>query len=346
MVNYPLRWPNQTRNDAQNSLPSERYNKLDSDELNIIQGALKLKKITVAEVMTKLEDIFSLPAKSVLNFNTLTMIQKSGYSRIPVHDSDRSNIVAVLFAKDLAFVDPDDKIPIQTLCQYYKHEISYIFADATCHTAFTLFKEGKSHMAFVVRVSEESQWDEKDPHYEVLGLVTLEDVLEEVLQTEIVDETDVLTDNRRKKRRKEVQSRIDYAEFCLLNSENTVVSPQMVLVSYQYLSTSVQAFNKRFITENVLRKLINQNVYHKEDPVSCYNDVKICKLYEQGKSYDYFVLILEGYVVVNVGKENLTFQSGPFTVFGASTLKLLDEDELTLESIDNQSKWSDFGLES
>ena len=305
--------------------------------MNIIQGALKLKKITVDEVMTRLEDIFSLPAKSVLNFNTLTLIQKSGFSRIPVYETDRSNIVAVLFAKDLAFVDPDDKIPLQTLCQYYKHEITYIFEDANCHTAFTLFKEGKSHMAFVVKVTEEAE--EKDPHYEVLGLVTLEDVLEEVLQTEIVDETDVLTDNRRKKRRKEVQPRTDYADFCLLNSENTIVTPQMVLVSYQYLSTSVYAFSKRFITENVLRKLINQNVYHKEDPISCYNDVKICKLYELGKSYDYFILILEGYAIVNVGKENLTFQSGPFTLFGSSTLKLQDEDNLNLDTLESQCEY-------
>lgn len=128
---------------------SLRYNKLDSDELKIIQGALKLKKITVAEIMTKVEDIFSLPAKSVLNFNTLTLIQKSGFSRIPVYEKDRSNIVAVLFAKDLAFVDPDDKIPLQTLCQYYKHEISYVFEDSTCYTAFTLFKEGTSHMVIL-----------------------------------------------------------------------------------------------------------------------------------------------------------------------------------------------------
>lgn len=112
----------------------------------------------------------------------------------------------------------------------------------------------------------------------------------------------------------------------------------MVLVSYQYLSTSVPAFSKRFITENVLRKLINQNIYHKEDPISCFSDTKIFKLYEQGKECDYFVLILEGYVVVNLGKENLAFHSGPFTVFGASTLKLKDEDNLTLESLDSQSK--------
>lgn len=47
-------------------------------------------------------------------------------------------------------------------------------------------------------------------------------------------------DNRQKKRRKEVQSRIDFTEFCLLNNGNQgqhVVSPQLVLVAYQYLST-------------------------------------------------------------------------------------------------------------
>jgi metal transporter CNNM len=77
--------------------------------LNIIQGALKLKKMNVAEIMTKLEDVFSLPIKSVLNFDTLSLIQKSGFSRIPIYEQERSNIVAVLFAKDLAFVDPDDK---------------------------------------------------------------------------------------------------------------------------------------------------------------------------------------------------------------------------------------------
>ena len=84
----------------------------------------------------------------------------------------------------------------------------------------------------------------------------------------------------------------------------------MVLVCYQYLSTSVPAFSKRFITENVLRKLINQNIYHKEDTIDCYSDHKICKLYEQGKSYDYFILILEGYVTVNIGKiQKLTNQA-------------------------------------
>lgn len=45
-----------------------------------------------------------------------------------------------------------------------------------------------------------------------------------------------------------------------------------------------------------------------------------CIIYQQGKSADYFVLVLEGRVEVTVGKENLTFEGGPFTYFGTQAL--------------------------
>lgn len=43
-------------------------------------------------------------------------------------------------------------------------------------------------------------------------------------------------------------------------------------------------------------------------------------IYQQGKAVDYFVLILEGRVEVTVGKENMMFESGPFTYFGSQAL--------------------------
>ena len=59
----------------------------------------------------------------------------------------------------------------------------------TLDVLFRQFKEGnKGHMAFVTRVNAEG---DLDPFYETIGLVTLEDVIEELIQAEIVDETDV-----------------------------------------------------------------------------------------------------------------------------------------------------------
>jgi len=51
-----------------------------------------------------------------------------------------------------------------------------------------VFLLGKSHLAIIQRVNNEG---EGDPFYEVLGIVTLEDVIEEIIKSEILDETDL-----------------------------------------------------------------------------------------------------------------------------------------------------------
>ena len=50
------------------------------------------------------------------------------------------------------------------------------------------FKSGESHMSIVCDVNNRG---DGDPFYEMVGVVTMEDIIEEILQTEIVDETDV-----------------------------------------------------------------------------------------------------------------------------------------------------------
>ncbi|OAD52039.1 Metal transporter CNNM2 [Eufriesea mexicana] len=297
------------------------YNDLEKDEVNIIAGALELPKKTVADVMTKIEDVYMLDYNAVLDFETVSEIMKSGFSRIPVYEGSRINIVTMLYIKDLAFVDPDDNMPLKTLCQFYQNPCNFIFEDVTLDIMFKQFKEGnKGHMAFVQRVNNEG---EGDPFYEVIGLVTLEDVIEELIQAEIMDETDVFTDNKTKRRRQARHKIQDFTVFAEKKENQRIhISPQLTLAMFQYLSTTVDAFKPDTISETILRRLLKQDIiYHikVKSREKARNDPGAV-IYQQGKAVDYFVLILEGRVEVTVGKENMMFESGPFTCFGSQAL--------------------------
>ena len=72
---------------------------LEKEEVDIVTGALKYKEKSVKNIMTRIEDCYMLQLTSVLNFETVSEIRDQGYSRIPVYDKERSNIVHILFAK-------------------------------------------------------------------------------------------------------------------------------------------------------------------------------------------------------------------------------------------------------
>lgn len=192
------------------------YNRLETDEVNIISGALKLKRITLSEILTRIEDVFMLDVTSCLDFNTIQAIIEKGYSRVPVHEAgNKKNVVALLFAKDLALLDPADKTPVQSMIAFCNHPILYFFEDTTLDIALDQFRLGESHMAFVRRVLDDG---ELDPTYEITGIVTLEDVIEEIMHIEINDETDTVSDNRRKRRRDQAQVFKDFSQFSKLSS--------------------------------------------------------------------------------------------------------------------------------
>jgi hypothetical protein len=66
---------------------------------------------------------YMLPWESVLDFKTMSQIIDSGHSRIPVYRDERLNIEGVLYVKELMFVDPDDNLPLETIVNFYDHEI-------------------------------------------------------------------------------------------------------------------------------------------------------------------------------------------------------------------------------
>ncbi|XP_046454205.1 unextended protein-like isoform X2 [Daphnia pulex] len=302
---------------------TKEYHDLEKEEVNIIAGALELRRKTVGDIMTRLEDVFMLSYDSLLDFETVSEIMKQGFSRVPIYDGERNNIIGLLFIKELALVDPQDAIPLKTLCRFYKNQCNFIFEDTTLDIMFKEFKEGhKGHMAFVQRVNCQG---DGDPFYETVGLVTLEDIIEELIQAEIVDETDVWMDNRSKRRREKGRLFQDFSGFALQYHEQTAhkISPQLALAAFQFLSSSIDLFKTELISNNVLRRLMQQSQIirfirvNKEK--SEFHPAETL-IFQQGKPADYFVLILEGRVEVTVGKENLVFESGPFSHYGSQAL--------------------------
>jgi metal transporter CNNM len=100
-----------------------------------------------------------------------------------------------------------------------------------------------------------------DPFYETIGLITLEDIIEEIIQQEIIDETDVYIDNRTKKRRmKNGKLPIDLPMF-LEHPRKVNVSQQLTLAVFQYLTTTIEPFKSKHMSDIVLKKLLTMDVF-------------------------------------------------------------------------------------
>ncbi|NXL22606.1 CNNM2 protein, partial [Setophaga kirtlandii] len=297
---------------------TDPYNDLVKEELNIIQGALELRTKTVEDVMTPLRDCFMIAAEAVLDFNTMSEIMESGYTRIPVFEGDRSNIVDLLFVKDLAFVDPDDCTPLKTITRFYNHPLHFVFNDTKLDAMLEEFKKGKSHLAIVQRVNNEG---EGDPFYEVLGIVTLEDVIEEIIKSEILDETDLYTDNKTKKKVAHRDRKQDFSAFKQTDSEMKVkISPQLLLAMHRFLAT-VEAFGPSQMSEKILLRLLKHpNVIQELKYDEKNKKAPEHYLYQRNKPVDYFVLILQGKVEVEAGKEGMKFEAGAFSYYGVMAL--------------------------
>ncbi|XP_030635921.1 metal transporter CNNM2 isoform X4 [Chanos chanos] len=298
---------------------TDPYNDLVKEELNIIQGALELRTKTVEDVMTPLRDCFMITSDATLDFNSMSEIMESGYTRIPVFEGERSNIVDLLFVKDLAFVDPDDCTPLKTITKFYSHPLHFVFNDTKLDAMLEEFKKGKSHLAIVQRVNNEG---EGDPFYEVLGIVTLEDVIEEIIKSEILDETDLYTDNKTKKKITHRERKQDFSAFKPTDNEMKVkISPQLLLATLRFLATEVEPFNPVQMSEKILLRLLKHpNVIQELKYNEKNKKAPEHYLFHRNKPVDYFILILQGKVEVEAGKEGMKFEAGAFSSYGIMAL--------------------------
>ncbi|XP_072514319.1 metal transporter CNNM3 isoform X2 [Salminus brasiliensis] len=301
---------------------NDPYNEFVKEEFR--RGTLRSK--TVEDILTPLKDCFMLPSTAVLDFGTMSEIMQSGYTRVPVYEEERSNIVEILYVKDLALVDPEDCTPMTTITKFYNHPLHFVFNDTKLDAMLEEFKKGNSHLAIVQRVNNEG---EGDPFYEVLGLVTLEDVIEEIIKSEILDESDGYMNMKVKRPLAPLEiplepraTQEEFSLFKLPEGEPKIrTSPQLLLATHRFLSREVEHFSPQRVSEKVLFHLlrhpsVNQEV--KFDPSNRLSPDHY--LYTRNHPVDYFILLLQGRVEVEIGKEGLKFENGAFTYYGVSAL--------------------------
>ncbi|XP_032034647.1 metal transporter CNNM3 isoform X4 [Hylobates moloch] len=301
---------------------------------DLSKGVLRCR--TVEDVLTPLEDCFMLDASTVLDFGVLASIMQSGHTRIPVYEEERSNIVDMLYLKDLAFVDPEDCTPLSTITRFYNHPLHFVFNDTKLDAVLEEFKRGKSHLAIVQKVNNEG---EGDPFYEVLGLVTLEDVIEEIIRSEILDESEDYRDTVVKRKPASLMAPLkrkeEFSLFKVSDDEYKVkISPQLLLATQRFLSrgpsgrcpflpprAEVDVFSPLRISEKVLLHLLKHPSVNQEVRFDESNRLATHHyLYQRSQPVDYFILILQGRVEVEIGKEGLKFENGAFTYYGVSAL--------------------------
>uniref|UniRef100_A0A4W3HS30 Metal transporter n=1 Tax=Callorhinchus milii TaxID=7868 RepID=A0A4W3HS30_CALMI len=163
---------------------------------------------------------------------------------------------------------------------------------------------------------------EGDPFYEVLGLVTLEDVIEEIIKSEILDESDMFTDNRSKKKVSQHGRKRDFSAFKPSDSETKVkISPQLLLAAHRFLSTEISHFSPSQMSEKILLRLLKHpEVIHEIKFDESNKRAPEHYLYTRSKPVDYFALILQGKVEVEAGREDMKFETGPFSFYGTMAL--------------------------
>jgi metal transporter CNNM len=157
---------------------------LNEDEVTIISAVLDLKEKSVGTIMTPMEYVFTLSADDVLDEETMDLILSQGYSRIPIHAvENEENFIGMLLVKMLITYDPEDCKPVRDFALATLPETRAV---TSCLDIVNFFQKGKSHMVLVS--------DHPGDDHGALGVVTLEDVIEELIGEEIIDESDVFVD--------------------------------------------------------------------------------------------------------------------------------------------------------
>ena len=146
---------------------------LDADALSITEGALAASEVSVQDVMVPRAMIEFIDIDAPFE-EVIAQVNRTAHSRFPVIDDNRDNVVGILLAKDLLRVRSDRPFNLRD----WLHPAVFIPESKRLNVLLREFRVSRNHMAIVI-----------DEYAGVSGLITIEDVLEQIVG-EIEDEYD------------------------------------------------------------------------------------------------------------------------------------------------------------
>ncbi|EGG42718.1 hypothetical protein Nlim_0431 [Candidatus Nitrosarchaeum limnium SFB1] len=150
---------------------------IEKDESELVHSALEFDDTVIRAVMTPRTKMFTLPAKMLL-LDALPLINENPHSRIPIFGETQDDIVGFIHVRDvLTHLENENKMI--TLDQISRKPV-FASQEKMVSSLLKEMKGRKTHMAIVI-----------DEHGGVEGLVTLEDLIEEIVG-DIEDETDII----------------------------------------------------------------------------------------------------------------------------------------------------------
>jgi magnesium and cobalt transporter len=150
---------------------------LDSQALSMIEGALQVSSMQVKDIMIPRPKVVSVPANTPTD-EIVRLVSQSSHSRLPVLGGSVDDIKGILLAKDLLQVNLEshnENFEIRNIIR----PVTFVSEDKRLNILLKEFRETRQHMAIV-----------NDEYGSMCGIVTIEDVLEQIVG-DIEDETDI-----------------------------------------------------------------------------------------------------------------------------------------------------------
>ena len=154
---------------------------IEQDEIEIVRNVLNFGDKLVGDVMTPKSVVTAVEDKEVLSTGLLSKLHESGHSRFPVYKKELNEIVGILYLRDLV----DAKTHKKTVKSAMNKKVFYVNESQALDHALNAIITTKHHLFIVINEFKET-----------VGIITIEDIIEEIMGREIVDEFDRYDDMR------------------------------------------------------------------------------------------------------------------------------------------------------